>query len=275
MTIRTALLQGAKLLEEASVTAPRLTAEVLLAHAAGCDRTWLFAHATDELKEVWWIHFGRYLHERTKGKPTQYITGKQEFYGRDFRVTPDVLIPRPETEHLIEAALEVPAESIPAKSILDMGTGSGAIAVTLALELNTPVTACDISAPALRIAAANARTLNAPVHFVHCNWGAPFSSQTFDLIVSNPPYVGRHEQLPIEVRDHEPGAALWADDDGLAAYRQLIPDALRLLRSGGRLILEIGSTQAAAVSAMLSACSAVEIRKDLAGLPRVVIARRP
>src|SRR6266478_981158 len=105
MNVAAALLQGQKLLEEARISVPRLTAEVLLAHAAGCDRTWLYAHSSDELRELWWIHYGRYLHERMQGKPTQYITGRQEFYGREFRVTPDVLIPRPETEHLIEAVL--------------------------------------------------------------------------------------------------------------------------------------------------------------------------
>src|SRR5882724_3350837 len=105
MDLRAALLQGQKLLDDADVAAPRLTAEVLLAHAIGCNRVWLIAHSTDELKEVWWIHYGRYLHERMKGKPTQYITHVQEFYGREFRVSPAVLIPRPETEHLVEAAL--------------------------------------------------------------------------------------------------------------------------------------------------------------------------
>src|ERR1041385_1770108 len=106
MTIQTALLQGQQLLEKAEVSAPRLNAEVLLAHAVGCERTWLFAHSDEELKEVWWIHYGRYLHERLQGKPTQYITGRQEFYGREFRVTRDVLIPRPETELVVETALE-------------------------------------------------------------------------------------------------------------------------------------------------------------------------
>jgi len=112
MDLRTALLQGQKLLEDGSISAPRLTAEVLLAHAIGCERTWLYAHSDEELREVWWIHYGRYLHERLAGKPTQYITGGQEFYGREFRVTRDVLIPRPETEHVIEAALELAPSAI-------------------------------------------------------------------------------------------------------------------------------------------------------------------
>src|SRR5258708_1442251 len=147
MTVRTALLQGQQLLEKANVGEPRLTAEVLLMRATGHDRAWLYAHGNDELIELWWIHYGRYLHERIEGQPTQYITGRQEFYGREFRVTPDVLIPRPETEHLIETAL---AKANAVQTILDIGTGSGAIAVTLALEAQARVTATDVSPAALR-----------------------------------------------------------------------------------------------------------------------------
>src|SRR6185369_8898999 len=159
MTVRTALLQGTKLLEEGAVSVPRLTAEVLLAHAIGCERAWLYAHGEDELKEVWWIHYGRYLHERLEGKPTQYITKKQEFYGREFRVGPEVLIPRPETEHLVEQAIRRYAGG----RIIDVGTGSGAIAITLQLELQGPVFATDISAEALAVARRNACTLEAGV----------------------------------------------------------------------------------------------------------------
>src|SRR5882762_3400440 len=124
MTLQQALLQGTKLLEDAGIAVPRLTAEVLLGHALGQQRAFLYAHSERELREVEWIHYGRYLHERLNGKPTQYITGRQEFYGREFRVTPDVLIPRPETEHLIEAAL---ARIRPGNAVLDVGAGSGAI----------------------------------------------------------------------------------------------------------------------------------------------------
>src|SRR5580704_17025450 len=152
MTIHTALVQGAKLLEDGAVIAPRLTAEVLLMHALRHDRAYLYAHPEEELAEVAWIHYGRYLHERLKGKPTQYITGHQEFYGRDFRVKPDVLIPRPETEHLVEAAI---ARIKPNDLVLDVGTGSGAIAITLALETGARVFATDISAAALIVAKTN------------------------------------------------------------------------------------------------------------------------
>src|SRR5580700_12282812 len=128
MTVRTALLQGAKLLEDATVGVARLTAEVLLAHALHRDLAYLFGHPEHELSDIEWLHYGRYLHERMQGKPTQYITGRQEFYGRDFRVTPDVLIPRPETEHVVEAALP---RLKPGNAVLDVGTGSGAIAITI------------------------------------------------------------------------------------------------------------------------------------------------
>src|SRR5690348_13384333 len=149
MTVQTALLQGTRLLEEAQVAVPRLTAEVLLAHSMRVDRTYLFAHPEQELREVEWLHYGRYLHERMLGKPTQYITRRQEFYGREFRVTRDVLIPRPETEHVVEAAI---ARIQPGDLVIDIGTGSGAIGLTLACETKATVILTDISMPALAVA---------------------------------------------------------------------------------------------------------------------------
>src|SRR6266566_1816568 len=160
MTVRTALLQGTGLLDRAGIAVPRLTSEVLLGHAMRVERVYLFAHPEQELAEVQWLHYGRYLHERLAGKPTQYITRKQEFYGRDFRVTPDVLIPRPETEHVVEAALDLARG---AHSILDIGTGSGALAVTLALEFDTHSRATEISPAAAKVAAHNAASLGAKV----------------------------------------------------------------------------------------------------------------
>ncbi|HEX6895066.1 MAG TPA: HemK family protein methyltransferase, partial [Bryobacteraceae bacterium] len=148
MTIQTALSQGTRVLEDAVIAVPRLTAEVLLVHALQRDRAYLYAHSDEELTERAWIHYGRYLHERIKGKPTQYITGRQEFYGREFSVTPDVLIPRPETEHLVEASLErIRSGDV----VLDVGTGSGAIAVTLAIQTGARLFASDISLAALRV----------------------------------------------------------------------------------------------------------------------------
>ncbi len=196
-------------LEDEAISAPRLTAEVLLTHALHRERSYLYAHPEEELTEVAWIHYGRYLHERMQGKPTQYITGHQEFYGRDFRVTSDVLIPRPETEHLVEAAI---ARIHPRDLVVDVGTGSGAIAVTLALETTAHVFATtDLSTAALNIAHANAEQLSANVEFVACDLLDAFRDQTANVLVSNPPYVPQtdHPSLQREVRDYEPHVALF------------------------------------------------------------------
>jgi release factor glutamine methyltransferase len=271
MTIQTALLQGRQLLEASNIPAPRLTAEVLLAHAVGCQRAWLFAHSDEELCEVWWIHYGRYLHERLKGKPTQHITGVQEFYGREFRVTPDVLIPRPETEHVIEAALPLKA-----RRVVDIGTGSGAIAITLALETGARVVGTDVSGAALKVAAVNGHALGAEVAWLACDLGGALQSGGFDLVVSNPPYIAASERagLEREVREFEPDVALFGGEDGLAIYRRLVPEAERLLTPGGWLVMELGHTSGEAVANMLRAWNDIRIHTDLAGLPRVVIAKR-
>ncbi|HWZ32802.1 MAG TPA: peptide chain release factor N(5)-glutamine methyltransferase [Bryobacteraceae bacterium] len=273
MNLHTALLQGQQLLDDAKISAPRLTAEVLLAHAIGCDRSWLFAHSDEELREVWWIHYGRYLHQRIQGVPTQYITGRQEFYGREFRVTPDVLIPRPETEHVIEAALQLVSNHRlkPVPRVLDVGTGSGAIAVTLALETGAQVFATDISSAALGVARENARRLSAKVEFVNCDLAGALADG-YDLVVSNPPYVPETESLPIEVREHEPAVALYGGVDGYEIYRRLIPEAARLLKPGGWLVMELGYRSREAVTTMLGDWRDVEVLTDLAGLPRVVMA---
>jgi release factor glutamine methyltransferase len=237
----------------------------------GQDRAWLYAHSGDELKEVWWIHYGRYLHQRLQGQPTQQITGVQEFYGRDFRVTPDVLIPRPETEHVIETALQLDATRV-----VDIGTGSGAIAITLALETGASVAGTDISVAALRVAADNGRTLGAAVTWLACDLASALTDHSVDLVVSNPPYVPARDKTTLqrEVRDYEPEVALYGGDDGLEVYRRLIPEAERLLTPGGWLVMEIGYALGDAVSGMLTAWREVEIRTDLAGLPRVMLARR-
>jgi len=273
MTIHTALRQGARLLEEAAVGAPRLTAEVLLCHALGKERSWLFSHPEQELTETSWIHYGRYLYERLQGKPTQYITRRQEFYGRHFLVTPAVLIPRPETEHVVETVLRV-APSF--GRCLDIGAGSGAIGITLQLESRGEVIATDVSRPALAVAAENSRELGADVRFVVGDLAEAFTPCAFDLVVSNPPYVpdGERSVLQREIRDYEPALALFGGPTGIEIYERLIRSAARVLRPGGRLVVEIGYKAEAAVLALLgSQWNDISVTPDLAGWPRVVSAR--
>jgi release factor glutamine methyltransferase len=273
MTLHTALLQGVRLLEDASIAVPRLTAEVLLAHAIRQERVYLYAHPERELQDVEWLHYGRYLHERLNGKPTQYITGRQEFYAREFRVTPDVLIPRPETEHVVEAALQIARG---AKRILDVGTGSGALAVTLQLETGAQAWATDISPAAATVAAGNARRLGAPVHVAICDLMEAVAAGAMDLIVSNPPYVpiAQRQDLQREVRDWEPHVALFAGETGFEIYDRIVADAPRVLGPGGWLVMELGFGSRDYVANLLSEWRDVRIEPDLAGIPRVIAARR-
>ena len=226
------------------------------------------------------------VRRRANREPMAYITGSREFYGRPFRVTPDVLIPRPETELVVEEALALltslsPSAGAAAPRVADVGAGSGCLAVTVALERPTAhVLAIDISEPALRIAYENARTLGAAsrVEF----WRGAFLPRgvpPLDLIVTNPPYVAEREreELPIEVRGFEPAQALFGGPDGLRVIRALVPEAAAALRSGGWLVMEIGAGQADAVSTLLyedGGFSLHHIRRDLQDIPRVVVARR-
>jgi release factor glutamine methyltransferase len=272
MTVQTALLQGTKLLEDAAVGVPRLTAEVLLCHAMRCQRVYLYAHPEQDLKELEWLHYGRYLHERLQGKPTQYITKRQEFYGREFRVTPDVLIPRPETEHVVEAALPFAKN---ARRILDVGAGSGALAVTLQLETGTETLATDISPAAARVAADNAQRLGARIEVVVCDLMAAIADESIDLIVSNPPYVPLHDRegLQREVRDWEPPVALFGGATGFELYERIAADARRVLAPGGHLVMELGFGSLDRVTNLLSDWQDVRVEPDLAGIPRVIVAR--
>ncbi|MGD0777731.1 MAG: peptide chain release factor N(5)-glutamine methyltransferase [Candidatus Solibacter sp.] len=277
MTVHTALGQGARILEDAGIAAPRLTAEVLLAHAMQVERVYFFAHPERELSELEWLHYGRYLHERLDGKPTQYITRHQEFYGRDFRVTPDVLIPRPETEHVVEVALDLTSGAARgARRVLDIGTGSGALAVTLRLEMGAETWATEISPAAARVAADNAARLGAPVHFVVCDLMEAIAAASMDLIVSNPPYVplAQREGLQREVRDFEPHVALFAGKTGFELYDRIVADAPRVLRPGGWLVMELGFTSLDHVQALLAGWDTLRVVPDLAGIPRVIAARR-
>jgi release factor glutamine methyltransferase len=272
MTVKTALLQGTNLLDQAGIAVPRLTAEVLLSNALHCERVYLYAHSDQELKEVEWLHYGRYLHERLKGKPTQYITRRQEFYGREFRVTPDVLIPRPETEHVVEAALRV-APGV--RRLLDVGAGSGALAVTLQLETGAEAVATDISAAAAVVAAQNAERLGASVRIVVCDLMAAIAPASMDLIVSNPPYVplAQRDGLQREVRDWEPHIALFSGETGLELYTRIVAGAPRVLRPGGWLVMELGFGCHERVAELLAGWQDLRIEPDLAGIPRVIAAR--
>lgn len=251
------------MLARAGVAEPRLAAEVLLAFAMKCERAYFYAHPEQELREVEWIHFGRYLDERMRGKPTQYITQRQEFYGQEFRVTRDVLIPRPETELLVEAVLRRRPDR---GRVIDVGTGSGAIAVMLG------AIGCDISMPALEVARSNAA-----VSLVCCDLLSCFADGVFDVVVSNPPYVplSDYDSLQREVRDFEPHLALFGGADGLEIYRRLIPEAWRVLRPGGLLAVEMGIGQAVALREMVWDWVSVEVLPDLAGIPRVLVGEKP
>lgn len=273
LTIREAVRQGTALLEAEQIAVPRLTAEVLLCHALHKERSYLYAHPEERLTQLAWIHYGRYLHRRLAGVPTQYITGKQEFYTREFRVTPQVLIPRPETEHLVETALTL---ELPGKRVLDVGTGSGAIAVSVQLESGCATTACDLSWGALEVARGNASRLGAEVGFVQADLLEACGARTFDVILSNPPYIATDEipGLQREVRDHEPHLALLGGESGNELYARIVARSAVVLRPGGWLVMEMGYRSRDAVAAMMAE-HFTEIRtvEDLAGLPRVLLGR--
>lgn len=272
LTIQAALLQGAEILDKATVSVPRLTAEVLLCHAMKCERAYLYAHGNDELTELAWIHYGRYLNERLKGKPTQYITRRQEFYGRDFYVNADVLIPRPETEHLVEAAVNYLRENS-VERVLDVGTGSGAIAISVSLEAGRNVLASDISPAALAVAERNRRTHEAHVQFFAADLLDAVARNSIDLLLSNPPYVPGEDaaNMQSEVRDWEPHVALFAGNSGFEIYQRLVAGAADVLKPGGRLFMELGYRSLDGVREMLSdRWTDIAVTSDLAGLPRLI-----
>lgn len=256
-------------------------AETLLLHLIGKNKAWLMAHANEDFAGCTAIRYASLLERRRKGEPIQYITGETEFYGLPFRVTPDVLVPRPETELLVERfGTMVPL--FPKPRIVDIGTGSGAIAIALAHDWpGAQIAAIDISNSALDLALSNARRIGFAdrIRFLQGDLLAPVSGETFDIIVSNPPYVpaADRDSLSVEVRDHEPALALFAGNNGLGIYRRLIPAAFAALAPGGFIALEIGHGQQSPIETLLSVAGFTDIQftPDLQGIPRIVVAQRP
>ena len=314
MQLKQALTSAIDRLEAADVGSPRLNAEVLLMFVLGVNRAYLYAHPERELTPEENTRYDEALAQRATGMPSQYITGHQEFWGLDFVVSPAVLIPRPETEHLVETVLEF-AREVPRPKIVDVGTGSGAIALALAQELKTAeVYAVDLSSDALEIARANAARLqlDGRVNFAQCNVLTPVHVQSavvgdeasslnrvvipiegvspsgetaivvgfrdFDFVVSNPPYVGFDEADKVQksVRDFEPRAAVFAGERGLDVIAPLIEQAHAALKSGGWLAMEIGYSMRDAVLNLLDPALWADIRvvPDLQGIPRVIAANK-
>ena len=300
MDIRTALRLGIAQLRAGGVPSDTLAAELLLLHATGRTRTALYAHPENLLEESESQFYFALIERRVAGVPTQHLTGRQEFWGMVFEVTPDVLIPRPETEHVIEVALDRLAiralragesQHTRGQGLLaaDVGTGSGCIALALAKELPAAtIYALDVSRAALAVARRNASRLGHAdrVRFLESDLfgdlpsdqGRPLGAGGFDLIVSNPPYVGRREaaSLPREVREHEPAVALYGGEEGYEFYGELIAQSLAHLKPAGLLVLELGHDSLRAVEPLLTGgpWTNLSVTNDLAGIPRVIAAER-
>jgi release factor glutamine methyltransferase len=283
MTLREALtVAAAKLANDPHLrdTASR-DAELLLLHTLQISRITLIAHPNTELKPTQRTAYENAIARRLRHEPIQYITGQQEFYGLGFHVSPAVLIPRPETEHLVEAVLNLLPSNQPVK-IADIGTGSGAIAIALAIHLpKAAITALDISIEAIAVAHRNADTHKVAnrIKFLQSDLlnALDREAETFDAIVSNPPYVAESDRdtLHPQVRDHEPDTALFAGKTGIDIYRRLIPQAHNALKPRGLLALEIGHGQQEALTTLLSGWHNISFINDLQQIPRVAIALRP
>jgi release factor glutamine methyltransferase len=269
------------LLDESAHRIELRDAQGLLAHVSGRDRTWLFAHPEAPAEQATAARFRDLCTRRAAGEPLQYLTGVQEFYGLALRVTPDVLIPRPETEHLVEA-VELWATQLESGELLqmaDVGTGSGAIAIALATHVgHVRLTAIDHSAAALAIARENAQAHSCAdrITFLENDLLSGIPAHSFDAVVSNPPYIpsGDAATLQREVVAHEPHTALFAGDYGLDVYRRLIPQAHNALKPHGLLALEFGFGQRDALAELLAGWTDVRFLDDYAGIPRVVLAKR-
>jgi release factor glutamine methyltransferase len=303
--LKTALTTAIHRLTAAHAPSPRMNAELLLMFVLGRDRAFLFAHPERELTADEQSRYDQAIAQRSTGIPAQYITGHQEFWGLDFIVTPAVLIPRPETEHVIETVLSIleshgedpcgdgrprlsgrakPGSSSvapgPALRIVDVGTGSGCIAIALAKELpQAEIHAIDISPAVLEIARANAarHQVEDRIHFAQADLLQGFPPESFDLVVSNPPYVGDSEadQVQLEVRKFEPRNAVFAGPTGLEVIERFVPRAAHVLKPGGWLIMEISGTIAEKVNRLFETWRSLQTTNDLQGIPRVVSAQKP
>jgi release factor glutamine methyltransferase len=287
--LKQALISAIARLTTNHVPSPRMNAELLLMFTLSCHRAYLYAHPERDLTIDEQTRYGQVLAERARGIPAQYITGHQEFWGMDLVVSSAVLIPRPETEHLVETVLELagveraggrgrPPHTSRLR-IADVGTGSGCIALALTKELpQAEIHASDISVAALDVARANAarHQLDSRIQFRQTDLLAGFENSSFDFIVSNPPYVGESEEdeVQLEVRKFEPRSAVFAGPTGLEVIARLIPQARAALRPGGWLVLEISGTISEKVRQLLRDWNDVRIRPDLQSIPRVAQARK-
>ena len=260
-----------------SATARR-DAELLLLHACNISRAQLLTHPETPLTPAQLEHYFLAVERRAQSEPMQYITGVQEFFGLSFRVTPAVLIPRPETEHLVEAALAIASQSTKPLRILEIGTGSGAIAVALSHALpQASIVATDLSPEALTVAQENAEQngVASRITFTQCDL-LPTDGVLYDMICSNPPYISTNEVLEPQVAAYEPHTALFAGPTGLEIYQRLIPLAAASLYPGGNLLLEIGYGQSSSIESLLAASDwlGTHFVADLQGIPRVAVAQK-
>lgn len=289
-TIAQAITEGAARLHAAGIDQDRRTAGLLLCHVMGIDRTHLLTRSKEQIDEAQYREYLALIERRAAGEPLQYLTGHQEFYGLNFIVTPDVLIPRPETEYLVEQIVKLSRQEAKAQSsqshlIVDTGTGSGCIAITLAINIpNSRVIGIDISTAALEVAKENAAKhgVTGRVEFLQGNLLEPLAAWDLegrvDFIASNPPYVPGPdlERLQREIREHEPRVALYGGSDGLDFYRRLLTGSQRFLRPEGHLVCEIGFSQLSAIRDLIDSArwDLLEVTKDLQGIPRTLTIRQ-
>jgi release factor glutamine methyltransferase len=284
MQLKQAVNSAYQLFLENDVPSPRLNAELLMTFVLARERSYLYAHPERELTADEQSLYEEVIRERARGCPTQYITGHQEFWGLDLLVSPAVLIPRPETEHVVETVLELvkeyPFEGPGRLKLLDVGTGSGCMALALASELpHAEIHACDISDDALEIARINAArlALGGRVLFRKSDLLSVYAGDQFDFVISNPPYVGEADadKVQKQVREFEPRIAVFSGHEGLDVYRRLVPQAKEALRPGGWFVAEIGFSEEEKVRDLLAGWTEVQVTADLQGIPRVVAARKP